>query len=128
MPHSLRRMPKIALADLLVEWKRLLQAAAPFADQKGLSTHLQKLKAAIEQFEELEALRAELQARRQRATQELEQVKTNGKDAAMETRQLLKAIFGVKSERLVQFQIRPRRSRRKIAALPPATDVPSAES
>lgn len=118
-------MPKISLADLILEWKQLLKAATPYRDQKELYVQLQKLEVAIQQFEELEALRAELQARRQQATQELEQVKTNGKDAAMEARQVLKAIFGVNNERLVQFQIRPRRSRLKIAALPPTTDVPA---
>lgn len=127
MPHSSSPMPKISLADLILEWKQLLKAATPYRDQKELYVQLQKLEVAIQQFEELEGLRAELQARRQQATQELEQVKTNGKDAAMEARQVLKAIFGINNERLVQFQIRPRRSRLKIAALPPVEKVPSSK-
>lgn len=121
-------MPKIALADLIDEWRRLLHAAAPYGDQKKLYVHLKKLETAIQRFQELETLRAELQAKRQQATQELEQVKMNGKDAAMEVRALLKAIFGRSNERLVQFDIRPRRSRRTVAAVAPATDVPSSES
>jgi hypothetical protein len=46
----------------------------------------------------------------------------------MEARQTLKAILGVRSERLVQFNIRPRRSRRIIVAPPPAAAVNTSES
>lgn len=118
-------MPKISLASLLNGWRSLFQAATPHADKKDLKLHLAKLENAIARFEELEALRAELQARRQRATQELEEVKEQGKLAAIEVRSVLKAIFGPFNERLVQFHMRPRRSRRKIATAPVAEGASS---
>lgn len=119
-------MPKKALADILAEWRSLLQAATPHQDKKNLKAHLQKLETAIARFEELEALRAELQAKRQQATQELEAVKEQGKLASIETRSILKAIFGHSNERLVQFQMRPRRSRRRTAVAPVAVAPSSA--
>jgi uncharacterized membrane protein YccC len=121
-------MPKVSLADLIHDWKQLLKAAKPYAEQKDLHVQLEKLEAAIQQFVELEGLRAQLQAQRQEATQKLEHVKKAGNDAAMEARQTLKAILGVRSERLVQFNIRPRRSRRIIVAPPPAAAVNTSES
>jgi CHASE3 domain sensor protein len=112
-------MPKVARADRILDWRQLRQAAAPLADQKELHVHLRKLETAIERFEELEALRADLQARRQRATQELDEVKEAGQMAAVEIRSILKGILGPSNERLVQFNMRPRRAyKRKPAANP----------
>ncbi len=115
-------MPKIALADLNLDWKQLLQAAAPHANKKGLKVHLRKLEIAIGRFDEIEALRAELQAKCQQATQDLGVVKEEGKDAAMEIRTILKGIFGASSERLSQFNMRPRRRRKNAPPPVPVSD------
>lgn len=117
-------MPKVALAKLITDWKQLLRAAAEHADKKGLRAHLRKLEIAIQRFEKIEAKRAELQARLQQATQELGEVKEDGKLAAVEIRSILKGIFGHSSERLSQYNMRPRRSRRS-KTTPPT--VPAAE-
>ena len=103
-------MPKVARADKIQSWRQLLLAAAPLADEKELHVHIRKLETAIGRFEKLEALRADLQARRQRATQELDEVKEAGEIAAVEIRSILKGLFGHSSERLAQFNMRPRRS------------------
>lgn len=118
-------MPKVALADTFYDWENLLRAADQFRDQKKLHVHLDKLQAALDRLHELEALREELNARRQQATQEMGEVKDAGKLAAIEVRSLLVSIFGHTSERLVQFNKRPIRKRgpRKKAA-PKPTPVP----
>lgn len=104
-------MPKVALAETLTDWDQLLRAAMPHGDVKDLKLHLARLQTALDRVRELEALRKDLQARHQRATQELNEVRDAGKVAAIEVRSILKGIFGHSSERLVQFNMRPRRSR-----------------
>lgn len=105
-------MPKVSLADTFDDWESLLRAAAPHGDKKGLQVHLDELDGLRRRLHEIEARRAELQALRQQATQELEEVRDAGKLVAMQIRATLKGIFGHKSESLVQFRIRPRRSSR----------------
>jgi CHASE3 domain sensor protein len=104
-------MPKVALTETFSDWESLLQAAAKYRDQKKLHVHLDKLQAAFDRLHELESLRASLRAQQQEATQEMGKVKDAGKDAAMEVRQILKAIVGPRNEALVQFNMRPLRKR-----------------
>lgn len=105
-------MPKVSLADTFDDWESLLRAAAPHGDKKGLQVYLDELEELHRRLREIEARRAELQALRQQATQELEEVRDAGKLAAMRIRTYLKGIFGPRSESLVQFRIRPRRAGR----------------
>lgn len=105
-------MPKVSLADTFDDWDSLLRAAAPHGDKKDLQVYLDELEELHRRLREIEARREELQALRQQATQELEEVREAGKLAAIRVRTYLKGIFGPKNEALVQFRIRPRRSRR----------------
>jgi hypothetical protein len=104
-------MPKVALADTFHNWESLLRAADELRDQKGMHVHLDKLQDAYERLRELDAFRESLKAQRQQATQEMREVKEAGKVAAVEVRSLLIAIFGHGNERLVQFNMSPRRKR-----------------
>lgn len=104
-------MPKVALADLLADWEQLLQSAAKYKDERELHVHLAKLQAARDRLHQLQALREELQARQQEATQQMGQIKDSGKIAAIEVRSLLKGVLGHSNERLVHFNIRPIRKR-----------------
>ena len=104
-------MPKVSLADLFQDWYSLLQAAEKYRDQKKMHVHLDKLQSAYDQLRELEAERASLQARQQEITQKMGGVKDAGKLAAMEARQLLRGILGLRNEALVQFDVRPLRKR-----------------
>lgn len=114
-------MPKVALADLFADWEGLLRAADRFKDEKRLHVHIEKLQAAHDRLRELQALREELQARQQQATQEMSRIKEAGKTAAIEVRSVAKGILGHSNESLVQFDVRPIRKRgprRKRAAEP----------
>ncbi|HYU35848.1 MAG TPA: hypothetical protein VEW48_27135 [Thermoanaerobaculia bacterium] len=104
-------MPKVALADTFIDWDQLLRGAAEHRDKRQLYVHLDKLKTANDRLRELQALRDSLQGQRQQATQEMREVKRAGKIAAIEVRAILVAIFGHDSERLVQYNMRPRRKR-----------------
>ena len=109
-------MPKVALADLKLDWWQLLAAAEPYRDAKNLKDELAVLQAAYDRLQELSHLRNELQAKRQRATQEMNEVKDEGKAAAIHVRFVLQGIFGVENERLVEFGIAPRRPRQRRSA------------
>jgi hypothetical protein len=107
-------MPKIALADTLREWESLLAAAA----EKGtgvpaLGRPLEELQATLERTRALADLRVKLQASLQKATQDLEASREEGRQLTIRVRSLLKAAFGLNWEGLVQFGVRPRRKRRR---------------
>jgi CHASE3 domain sensor protein len=106
-------MPKVALADLKLDWGQLLAAAEPYRDDEKLKDEIAMLQSAHDRLQELSALRDELQAKRQRATQEMGEVKDQGKDAAIRVRSVLQGMLGPKNERLVQYGIAPRRPRRR---------------
>jgi hypothetical protein len=105
-------MPKIALADMLVEWESLLAAVEehgvelPVLQEAGveLRAHLEKTKALVN-------LRVKLQADLQKATQDLDISRDLGKQMTVRVRSLVKAAFGISWEGLVQFGVRPRRRR-----------------
>lgn len=103
-------MPKVSLADTFDDWESLLRAAAPHGDKLDLHVDLKELERLLRRLREIEARRAELEALRQQATQDLGEVREAGKEVAMHIRSSLKAIFGRRNEALVQFRIRPRRS------------------
>jgi hypothetical protein len=128
-------MPKIALADTLLEWEKLLMAATETGPHvPGLPERLAELRAALERARELEALRARLQAERQQATDDLVTTRRQGDDLASAIRNKVMAHFGPRWEGLVQFGVRPLRGRRRSAtsrkASTPSHDEtePSAQS
>ena len=123
-------MPKVALADLKLDWGQLLAAAEPYREDKRLKDELALLRSAYGRLHELTALRDELQAKRQQATQEMGAVKDEGKVAAMRVRSMLRGILGTTNERLVQFGVAPRRPRRRRSkpAEPTAPAAPRSRS
>lgn len=127
-------MPKEALAETLVDWARLIGAARLHESRKPeLKWMLDELQDKLDQAKALEVERRSLQARKQKATQDLRQVRDEGKDLAIRTRSLLKATFGTQYEGLTQFNIRPRRpyGRRKAKSegeAPPRRMLPARPS
>jgi hypothetical protein len=115
-------MPKVALADTREDWTQLLQTAAPYENVKDLKVYLAELQAALTRLGELESLREHLQAQRQQATQELNDVRETGKDIAIQIRSTLRGILGRDNPLLTQFNMRPHRKRRRKRAPKPASD------
>ena len=112
-------MPKVSLADSVDDWDKLLATAGAFADDiPGLKRFLVQLKRVRDRTLKLEARRLHLQAESQVVTQELRGQKDKGKDLAISIRWELKAALGHTHPRLVEFGVKPRRSRRskKLAA------------
>lgn len=103
-------MPKVALARLAGEWEQLLAGADEYEgapeDLREKTAQLQEL---LERLRELENLRLRLEAERLQATRDSEDVRSQGKDLAMQIRLFFKSRYGLKDERLSRFGIRPRR-------------------
>lgn len=103
-------MPKVALADTLADWDRIIEAARRrVAEHPQIRPILEELEGIRDLSKALEQERVSLQARRQEATQKLRQSKDEGKELARRLREVLKALLGSRNEALVEFNIRPRR-------------------
>ncbi len=118
-------MPKVALADTRDDWTQLLQTAAPYSEVKDLKVYLAELQAALTRLGELESLREHLQAQRQQATQELYEVQETGKVAAIQIRSTLRGVMGHDNPMLTQFNMRPRRNRRRKKTPSPVSKSPA---
>jgi hypothetical protein len=106
------RMPKVALADTLLEWESLLAAVEEHGTGLPvLKEAAEELKAHLEQMKALVNLRVKLQADLQKATQDLDVSRDLGQQRTVRIRSLVKAAFGTSWEGLVQFGVRPRRRR-----------------
>jgi hypothetical protein len=82
-------------------------------------------KAVADSLTEIESLKSrqiELTGLKQQTTQQLKSAVVRGKEAAQQLRAIMKAKFGLKSERLVQFRVAPvrPRSRRPLLEKKPA--------
>jgi DNA repair exonuclease SbcCD ATPase subunit len=103
-------LPKIALADLLHDWERLLETAEQRVEEfPVLAPDLAALRADLARVRELEVERAQLQAARQKASRELDRVKAHGTDQARDVRNRLRSLLGSRNPLHREFKIRPLR-------------------
>lgn len=103
-------MPKIALADELQEWESLLTAAEPYTeDFPELRERLAGLRVTLDRLRGLDDLKARLAAERQRATQELDEGREQGKEQVRQIRNFFKSSLGTKTKELTRFGIRVRK-------------------
>ncbi len=102
-------MPKVALADSLTDWEKLIaNASVHAADDPVLARNLEALRIVLEHAKETAAYRLRLEAERQAATQTLAQDRAQGKELAMRVRHSLRAIYTAKGPRLAAFGMKAR--------------------
>lgn len=124
-------MPEIkSYADLIRDWVKLLAACR---DNAAILGSLEPLRLALEDLlgrnQEAKSRQDALTAQRQAATQELEALKEEGREAARRLRGAVKSLVGSRSELLVHFNVAPLRKRgpRKVFVkqpIPPAPAIP----
>ena len=121
-------MPQIkSFADLIRDWEKVLGACR---DNAPVLTSIEPQRLALEallaQGREMKNRQDALVAQKQLATQELDALKEQGKEAARRLRGAVKSLLGTRSELLVQFNMQPLRKRapRKVFVKPP--EVPGA--
>lgn len=111
-----------SFADLIRDWEKLLAACR---DNSTALASIEPQRLALEtllaQGRETKNRQDALAAQRQLATQELDALKEQGKEAARRLRGAVKSILGSRSELLVQFNVAPLRKRgpRKVFLKPP---------
>jgi hypothetical protein len=125
-------MPEIkSYADLIRDWVKLLAACR---DNAAILGSIEPLRLALEDLltrnQEAKSRQDALTAQRQAATQELEALKEEGREAARRLRGAVKSLVGSRSELLVHFNVAPLRKRgpRKVFVkqpVPPAPTVPA---
>jgi hypothetical protein len=123
-------MPEIkSFADLIRDWVKLLAAcrdnAVTLASLEPLWLVLEGL---LTQGQEVKNRQDALTAQKQVATQELDALKEEGKEAARRLRGAVKSLLGSRSELLVQFNMAPLRKRgpRKVFVKQPVPATPAA--
>lgn len=101
-----------SFADQILDWQRLLQACDGNSE---VMLPAQDMKAALAQtlaqVRGLKAVQDSAAAERQQATQDIQEAIQVGREQARRLRGMAKGLIGTKSERLVQFQVAPLRSR-----------------
>lgn len=113
-------------ADVIRDWMLVLEATERSPEVQA-EVEKERLKVAqlLAEVQTLKARQVELTALRQQATQQLKATVVQGKEAVMQFRAILKAKFGPRNERLVQFNMAPLRKRsRKLVEKKP-TDSPT---
>jgi hypothetical protein len=118
-------MPTTSMADFMTDWDKLLKrVTANSAELPDLSVYsaplAQILEAAKEGIAELDGHRGV----KQEATKTLKEVLTQGSLAATKLRAAVKAHYGRDSERLVEYNMRPVRPRKRKPTEQPAVESP----
>lgn len=121
-------MPDIkSFADLIRDWEKLLAACL---DNAVLLASIEPLRVVLEGLlvdgREMKNRQDALSAQKQLATQELDALKEEGKEAARRLRGAVKSLLGTRSELLVQFNMSPLRKRgaRKVLVKQPVPPAP----
>ena len=125
-------MPSLnSYADIVRDWQLLLDGAERSPEvQQGIEVERKAVEQALTEVKALKARQDELTALRQQVTQQLKEAVTRGKESAMQLRAILKAKFGPRNERLVQFKMAPLRRRTRKTAdekKPSNGEVPAAK-
>ena len=101
-----------SLADLIRHGDGLLEAGERSPEvREAIEPEWQTLSKSVGEVKTLKARQEELNGLRQEVTQKLREAVAQMKDAAIRYRAVVKAKFGPRSERLVQFNMAPLRKR-----------------
>jgi len=110
-------------ADVVTDLRELGEAVDRSPEVKDeVEKERQAVAASLTEIESLKSRQIELTGLKQQTTQQLKSAVVRGKEAAQQLRAIMKAKFGLKSERLVQFKVAPvrPRSRRPLLEKKPA--------
>jgi hypothetical protein len=99
-------------ADMSQHWTGLLDATEKNPELRQLvEVDSQTLKQFLVDMQSLKAQQADLGAQRQEVTQKLKALLAQGNEVAMRIRAMARAKLGLRSERLVHFNVAPLRRR-----------------
>jgi hypothetical protein len=115
-------MPKTSFADIVTEWEQLLtKVTANAADLSFLEDNHATLSTVLQAAKDANARQSTFKAQFQQATRDLEQSLQQGGDLATRLRNGIRTRYGLKAEKLADFNLKPRRSGQKAKKTPPAS-------
>lgn len=101
-----------SIADYVIDWENLVvNVKASASHVPGISLHLDPMEQMVQEAKELAAQLARRRGVKQEESQQRRVLMQKGRKQAARVRALLKAHFGIDSERLVEFGARPVRPR-----------------
>lgn len=116
-------MPRNSIADLILDWETLLaKIRASAAGLPGLEAFIAPLEKLLADAKELTARLETSRGIKQQESQQRRELLREGINLTSRIRSALKAHYGLQNERLVEFGIRPIRSR--IRARTPQPEPP----
>lgn len=125
-------MPKAAFLKVTGEWENLAATAeANATDLPYLAETRTQLLGVLENARAASVRQAALLAQYQQATRDLEKLLSDGGDLATRIRNGIRMQYGLKAEKLVEFQMQPRRKRlrtKKEEPVPAPTPTPAPDS
>ncbi len=120
-------MPKISFAQQMADWDRLLANARPHTEEYSyLGPILDELQKRRRRVEQLEQERQVLRAQCRTKTQEIDQLKAEGKDFALQVNDIMRSKFGIRSPYLRAFNLKPRGKYKKRQKRSDPGDAPGA--
>lgn len=121
-------MPRNSHADIVTDWETLLKrVASNAADLPNIDLYSAPLAQLLDTAKNSLALSKAHRATKQEGTQDFKALVREGKDAATKLRAAVKAHFGPRSERLLEFGIQPLRPRKKAPVVPVVEKPKTAE-
>jgi hypothetical protein len=106
-------MPKNSFADDTLDWSQLLASLGKHPDEVRFMEDLSsELRLILNSVSDLDKERLRLKARSQQITRDLEALKNRGRNVAGRIRSGVKTQYGLQSEQLTEFGMKPRRRRR----------------
>lgn len=119
-----------SFADFIHDWEQLLAALDSNAGElPDVSAHRQPLEQVLVNAKAISARQDAHRAGLGQATRELEAVMADGRDSANRLRNFLKSHYGVRSDKLTEYGVRPVRKRSRLKSkkpvVPTAADLPA---
>jgi hypothetical protein len=109
-----------SFADYMTEWDSLQVTVAANAAELGyLEEYRAQLAEAQQGAREASVRQAAFKAQVQKATRDLEDFMSRGKDAATRLRNGIRVRYGLKDEKLTEFRMKPRRKPQRAREQPP---------
>jgi hypothetical protein len=125
-------MPQTSFADIVTNWEQLLTKVTANATDLGfLEDNHAALAAVLQAAKDANARQSTFKAQFQQATRDLEESLLQGSDLATRLRNGIRTRYGLKAEKLADFNLKPRRPSQKtkktlLAPQTPAHTPPAA--
>jgi hypothetical protein len=117
-------MPRTTFSVVMGQWEQLLTTvAANSTDLSSLEGQRSQLDAVLEGAKTASLRQAALRAQLQQATRDVEGFLSEGRDLATRLRNGIRNQYGLKSEKLIEFGLQPRRRPQK-PRTPPSEPAP----